>query len=150
MLLFSFLFNLVPSLAIQSFSTSSVLFFVRLTWSHKSSALQWTHVFVLTQITLKRLNTFMWKTKKQYLTFSIFLVVGVCGNLATCVVIVSNEYLRSDSPPRFNIPLNQISPKKYSQWRGYYLSQPLWYQGQAYGQEKNENCQWGMKWSLLL
>ena len=57
MLLFSFLFNLVPSLAIQSFSTSSVLFFVRLTWSHKSSALQWTHVFVLTQITLKRLNT---------------------------------------------------------------------------------------------
>lgn len=29
------------------------------------------------------------------LIYSIFLVVGVCGNLATCVVIVSNEYLRT-------------------------------------------------------
>ena len=40
--------------------------------------------------------------KKQYSTFSIFFVVGVCGNLATCVVILSNENLRSESPPIFH------------------------------------------------
>ena len=27
--------------------------------------------------------------------YSLFLVVGVCGNLATCMVIMSNEYMRT-------------------------------------------------------
>ena len=27
--------------------------------------------------------------------YSIFLVVGVCGNLSTCIVILSNEYMRT-------------------------------------------------------
>ena len=27
--------------------------------------------------------------------YSIFLIVGVCGNLATCIVIISNEYMRT-------------------------------------------------------
>ena len=27
--------------------------------------------------------------------YSLFLVVGIMGNLATCVVIVSNRYMRS-------------------------------------------------------
>ena len=27
--------------------------------------------------------------------YSIFLVVGVCGNIATCIVIVNNEYMRT-------------------------------------------------------
>jgi hypothetical protein len=29
------------------------------------------------------------------LIYSIFLVVGVCGNIATCIVIVNNEYMRT-------------------------------------------------------
>ena len=48
---------------------------------------------------------------KKYLTFSIFLVVGVCGNLATCVVIVSNEYLRSESPPKVQYSTEPDFPK---------------------------------------
>ena len=27
--------------------------------------------------------------------YSLFLVVGVCGNLSTCMVIMSNEYMRT-------------------------------------------------------
>ena len=27
--------------------------------------------------------------------YTIFLVVGVCGNIATCIVIVNNEYMRT-------------------------------------------------------
>ena len=27
--------------------------------------------------------------------YTIFLVVGVCGNLSTCIVIISNEYMRT-------------------------------------------------------
>ena len=29
------------------------------------------------------------------ITYSIFLVVGISGNLATCIVIISNEYMRT-------------------------------------------------------
>ena len=27
--------------------------------------------------------------------YSIFLIVGICGNLSTCIVIISNEYMRT-------------------------------------------------------
>ena len=27
--------------------------------------------------------------------YSIFLIVGICGNLSTCIVILSNEYMRT-------------------------------------------------------
>ena len=27
--------------------------------------------------------------------YSIFLIIGVCGNLVTCIVIMSNEYMRT-------------------------------------------------------
>ena len=29
------------------------------------------------------------------ITYSIFLVVGISGNLSTCIVILSNEYMRT-------------------------------------------------------
>ena len=27
--------------------------------------------------------------------YTVFLVLGVCGNIATCIVIVNNEYMRT-------------------------------------------------------
>ena len=27
--------------------------------------------------------------------YSIFLIVGICGNLSTCIVIISNKYMRT-------------------------------------------------------
>ena len=29
--------------------------------------------------------------------YSIFLIIGVCGNLSTCIVIISNEYMRTST-----------------------------------------------------
>ena len=29
------------------------------------------------------------------ITYSIFLIVGISGNLSTCIVIISNEYMRT-------------------------------------------------------
>ena len=51
--------------------------------------------------------------------YSLFLVIGILGNLATCIVILSNEYLRYKSINR-----NVVTRKMYLAFRTLLSSSP--------------------------
>ena len=51
--------------------------------------------------------------------YSLFLVIGILGNLATCIVILSNEYLRYKSIYR-----NVVTRKMYLAFRTLLSSSP--------------------------
>ena len=49
--------------------------------------------------------------------YSIFLIVGICGNLATCIVIISNEYMRTPTNAYLlNLAIADIATLVISKW----------------------------------